>query len=75
MVKRVRREADGTETEFRPSSADGPFRAEIEVSSADGLRRLMRDGKLLAVRMHGDPKGKSHQYSLVPVAEIEDFTW
>lgn len=75
MVKRIRREGDGTETEFRPLSADGPYRAEIEVSSADELRRLRRDGKLVAVRMHGTPAGKRTQYSLVPVAEIEGFTW
>ena len=74
-MKRIRRHKDGSVTEYRPASDEGPYRVEIEVNSADDLRKLKRDGKIIAIRMVGTPKGKKPQYSLAPVDEVEDFTW
>jgi len=75
-MKRVRKEDDGSETVFKPDPAAGPYRAEIVVSSLDELRAFKRDGRLLAVRMSGTPKGRTQpQYNLVPWKQIEDFDW
>ena len=76
-MKRVRKEDDGTETVFAPLEFKemGPYRAEIQVRSLDELRRLKRDGLLIAVRMIGEPAGKVVQRNLVPWQEIEDFDW
>lgn len=76
-MKRIRKEDDGTETVFEPLEFKemGPYRAEIQVRSLDELRRLRRDGVLIAVRMIGEPAGKVVQRNLVPWKEIEDFDW
>ena len=76
-MKRIREEDDGTETVFAPLEFQemGPYRAEIQVRSLDELRRLKRDGVLIAFRMIGEPEGKVVQRNLVPWQEIEDFDW
>ena len=74
-MRRLRKEDDGSQTVFEPEFSAGPYRAEIEVASADELRALRRDEKLVAVRMSGTPRGKARQYNLVHWKEIEDFDW
>ena len=76
-MKRLRREDDVTETVFEllEFQENGPYRAEIQVRSLDDLRRLKREGVLIAVRMIGKPAGKVVQRNLVPWQEIEDFDW
>lgn len=71
----MRKEEDASETEFRPNSPGGPYRVEIEIQTDDELRALKRDGKLIAVRMSGIPKGKTRQVNLVAWQEIKDFGW
>lgn len=76
-MKRVRKEKDGSETTFRPSTYDPKncYHAEIQVSSLDELRNLKRSGKLIALRMVGTVKGGRRQDNLVAWREIEDFDW
>ena len=76
-MKRTRKEDDGTETVFQllEFQENGPYRAEIQVRSLDELRRLKREGVLIAVRMIGEPAGKVVQRNLIPWQEIEDFDW
>jgi hypothetical protein len=81
-MKRIRKNDDGTETEFRLLEFDnnGPIRAEIAVASLDELRELRRLNKLISVRMievppAGSTLGRQPQRNLAPWAEITDFTW
>jgi hypothetical protein len=72
MLRRERIEEDGSITTFEIADfpGDGPFHAEIRVSSIAELQALLADGKLIAVRMRGKPKGKVSQTNLAPVGEI-----
>tara|TARA_R100001039_G_C1846980_1_gene107165 strand:- start:646 stop:951 length:306 start_codon:yes stop_codon:yes gene_type:complete len=78
-LKRIRKNPDGTETEFVPVEFDnmGPYRAEICVASFDELRELKKSGKLIALRMIEVDRtpGVQPQRNLAPWREIEDFDW
>lgn len=74
-MKRVRKEDDGSLTEFKPGYAGGPYRVEITVGSDSDLRALKKDEKLIAIRMNGTPLRGRRQYNLVPWQAIEDFDW
>ena len=71
--KRIGREDDESATEFvlQEFEGDGPLHAESRVESVAGLRSLREQGKLIAVRMFGKPKGMVVQTNLVPHREIE----
>lgn len=75
-MRRIRKNPDGTETEFFPLEfkAMGPYRAEIQVASFDELRELKRSGKLIALRMIA-PDTNGPQRNLAPIDEIIDFDW
>jgi hypothetical protein len=78
-LKRIRKNTDGTETEFVPVEFRnmGPYRAEICVASFDELRELKKSGKLIALRMIEVDltPGAQPQRNLAPWREIEDFDW
>jgi hypothetical protein len=77
MMKRVRKENDGSETVFLPKHSDpkSSYHAEIRVYSVEELRDLKRAGKLIALRMVGTTNEGKRQVNLVPWQEIEDFDW
>lgn len=78
-MKRIRKNKDGTTTEFHLKMFDemGPIRAEISVNDLAELRALKREGKLISVRMEAPPKQgrKRPQVNLAPWHEIEDIDW
>jgi hypothetical protein len=71
-IERLRNEDDGTTTVFTLADfpGDGPYHAEIRVSSLDEIRRLRAAGVLIALRMRGHPAGKVQQTNLAPIGEI-----
>jgi hypothetical protein len=77
VMKRVRKNRDGSETVFSEIAYDDPkrpYHAEIQVSLEE-LRDLKREGKLIALRMVGTTKAGKRQKNLVSWRDIEDFDW
>ena len=74
VLRRIREEADGSETEFTEHQYDGrfPYRAEIEFETLDEIRALHRSGRVIGIRMSNVPeKGRQPQISIIGVAGID----